>query len=119
MPVPIRICVLIALVLTGQLVGTTTTYAGTLAEITDCSIESQTPSISLGAQARYVLHLFGGNGSYSISFAYGDGWVDGASVTASQATFSHWFQTTGTFTETAYVRSASSSASCTTQTVVW
>ena len=73
----------------------------------------------VGAEARYVVHLFGGNGSYSISFAYGDGWSDSASVTGTQATFAHWFQTTGTFTQTARVTSAGSSATCSGQTVVW
>lgn len=119
MPVRIQTLALLAFALIGQLVGTSVVRAGTLSEITDCSIENQTPSVSLGAQTRYVVHLFGGNGSYSISFAYGDGWVDGASVTGSQATFAHWFQTTGTFTQTAYVRSAGSSATCSSQTVVW
>ncbi len=119
MPVRIRTLAVLALILAGQFVGASTSRAGTLSEVTDCSIDNQTPSISLGAQARYVVHLFGGNGSYSISFAYGDGWVDAASVTGPQATFAHWFQTTGTFTQTAYVRSAGSSATCSTQTLVW
>ncbi len=119
MPVRIKTLALLAFVLIGQLASTSPVRAGTSSEITDCSIENQTPSISLGAEARYVVHLFGGNGSYSISFAYGDGWTDSASVTGPQATFAHWFQTTGTFTQTAYVRSAGSSATCTAQTVVW
>lgn len=115
----IRALALLSVLLLSQLIGSSAARAGTQSEITDCSIEVQTPSISLGAQARYVVHLFGGNGSYSISFAYGDGWVDSASVNAPQATFAHWFQSTGTFTQTAYVRSASSSATCSAQTVVW
>lgn len=118
MPVRLRTLALLALVLVGQL-GGAAARAGTQSEVTECSIENQTPSISLGAEARYVVHLFGGSGSYSISFAYGDGWVDTASVTGAQATFAHWFQTTGTFTQTAYVASMGSSATCTAQTVVW
>lgn len=110
---------MLVLVLIGQVGGAATAHAGTSSEPVECSIENQTPSIPLGAEARYVVHLLGGNGSYSISFAYGDGWVDTASVTGTQATFAHWFQTTGTFTQTAYVRSAGSSATCTAQTVVW
>lgn len=119
MPGRLQTLALLALVLAGQLVGGTNARAGTQSEMTDCSIKNQTPSIPLGAEARYVVHLFGGSGSYAISLAYGDGWVDSASVTGTQATFAHWFQATGAFTQTAYVRSASSSATCTTQTVVW
>lgn len=115
----IQVLLLLSAVLCGQLVGAQSARAGTLAEITDCSIENQTPSIALGAQARYVVHLFGGSGSYSISFAYGDGWIDSASVSGTQATFAHWFQWTGTFTQTAHVTSMGSSATCTAQTVVW
>lgn len=90
-----------------------------LAEPTDCWIENQTPSVQLGAQARYVVHLSGGSGSYSISFAYGDGWADNSSVTGTQATFAHWFSTRGTFTQGAQVRSMGSSTTCATATTVW
>lgn len=119
MPDRIRTLAPLAILLLGQLAGSSVVRAGTQSEITDCSVEVQTPSVPLGAEARYVVHLFGGNGSYSISFAYGDGWVDTASVTAAQATFAHWFQSTGSFTQTASVRSAGSSATCSGQTVVW
>ncbi len=115
----LRPIALLALVLAGQLLTGTPVRAGTLAEATDCAIENQTPSISVGAEARYVVHLYGGGGSYSVSFAYGDGWVDGASVSGSQVTFAHWFQSTGTFTQTAHVSSMGSSATCSAQTVVW
>jgi len=116
----IRPIALLALVLASELLtGTTPVRAGTLTEATDCTIENQTPSISLGAQARYVVHLYGGSGSYSVSFAYGDGWVDSASVSGTQVIFAHWFQSTGTFTQTAQVSSMGSSATCTAQTVVW
>ena len=115
----LRPILLLALVLASQLLTTTPVQAGTLSEATDCTIENQTPSISLGAQARYVVHLYGGSGSYSVSFAYGDGWVDSASVSGTQVSFAHWFQSTGTFTQTAQVSSMGSSATCTAQTVVW
>ena len=92
---------------------------GPLAELTDCWIDNQTPSVQLGAEARYLVQLSGGSGSYAISFAYGDGWVDAGSVTGTQAAYAHWFQTTGTFTQSAYVRSMGSSATCTTQITVW
>lgn len=65
------------------------------------------------------MRFFGGSGSYSVSFAYGDGWIDSASVSGSQVTFAHWFQSTGTFTRTAQVSSMGSSATCSTQTSVW
>ncbi len=108
-----------AAVLAVQLALGASALAAPLAEPTDCWIENQTPNIQLGAQARYVVHLSGGNGSYSISLSYGDGWTDSASVTASQATFAHWFRSTGTFTQTANVSSMGSSATCTSQTTVW
>lgn len=119
MHVRLKTLALLAVMLASGLAVASPVRAGTRAEITDCSIENQTPSIPLGAQARYVVHLFGGSGSYSISFAYGDGSVDTVFVSATQATFAHWFQTTGSFTQTAFVRSASSSASCNPQTTVW
>lgn len=115
----IRALALLALVLVGQLLAGTPVRAGTLTEATDCAIENQTPSITLGAQARYVVHLSGGSGSYSVSFAYGDGWVDSASVSGFQVAFAHWFQSTGTFTQTAQVSSIGSTATCRTQTSVW
>ena len=92
---------------------------GPIAEPTECWVENQTPSVQLGAQARYVVHLAGGSGSYAVSFAYGDGWVDSSSVTGAQAAFAHWFGARGTFTQSAYVRSMGSSTTCTTQTTVW
>lgn len=117
--VRIRRSAAVILALALQLAFATGAMAAPLAPATDCAIENQTPSIPLGAEARYVVHLWGGSGSYSISFAYGDGWTDTASVTASQATFAHWFHWTGTFTQTAYVSSMGSSVTCTSQTTVW
>jgi hypothetical protein len=119
MAVRARSLVFVATLLLGLFASAPGVRAGTQGEITDCSVEVQTPSVPVGAEARYVVHLFGGNGSYSISFAYGDGWADSASVTGTQATFAHWLQTTGTFTQTASVISAGSSAMCSGQTVVW
>jgi hypothetical protein len=119
MPVVARSLGLVAVLALTQLIGADVVVAQTDSPLTECSVEVQTPSIPLGAQARYVVHLSGGNGSYSISFAYGDGWSDGSSVTGSQSTFAHWFQSTGNFTQSVTVMSAGSSATCGGQTVVW
>lgn len=97
----------------------TPALAAPLAPPTECWIENQTPEVQLGGEARYVVHLSGGGGRYSVSFSYGDGWTDTASVTGPQATFAHWFDSRGTFTQTANVSSMGSSASCTSSTRVW
>lgn len=92
---------------------------GALAPVTECTIENQTPSLPLGAEARYVVQLSGGSGTYAVRFGYGDGGVDSLTVSGTQAIFAHWFQTRGTFTQTARVDSMGSSATCTSQTTVW
>ena len=115
----IRTIAALVLVLALQFASTSGALGAPLAPPTECSIENQTPSVQLEAEARYVVHLWGGSGSYSISFAYGDGWTDTASVTGAQATFAHWFRWTGTFIQTAYVSSMGSSTTCSTQTTVW
>jgi len=93
--------------------------AGTQAEAVACSIENLTPSVQLGAQAYYVVHLSGGFGSYSVSFAYGDGSSDYRTVTGTQTSFAHLFSATGTYAQTALASGAGSSASCGSSTSVY
>jgi len=95
------------------------TGATTDAPSVDCSIENLTPEIQVGAQATYVVHLSGGFGSYSLGFAYGDGRTESRSVNGYQTTMTYWFSYPGTFTQTASVSGAGSSATCTSSTNVY
>lgn len=90
-----------------------------IAPATECWIESLSPSVAAGTEAKYVVHLGGGNGSYSIRLSYGDGTSESRSVTADSASFSHWFGVPGTYTQTASVASAGSSTTCSSQTTVY
>jgi hypothetical protein len=93
--------------------------ADTQAEPVDCTIENPNPEVQLGAQATYIVHLSGGFGSYSVTFAYGDGAQDGRSVTGTETSFAHLFTATGFYTQTAWVSGAGSNASCGTTTSVY
>ena len=57
--------------------------AGTLADPVDCQIENLSPSVAVGAQASYVVHLFGGLGNYSVTLSYGDNIQESRSVSGS------------------------------------
>lgn len=93
--------------------------AGSLADPTDCSIDNPTPTVPIGVRASYVVQMSGGNGSYSVALNYGDGTSpDNQSTSSPSASFAHFFASGGTFTQTATVISAGSSAQCTTTTVV-
>lgn len=93
--------------------------AGALADPTDCFIDNPNPTVAVGVQASYVVQLSGGNGSYSVTLSYGDGSSpDSQSTTSTSASFAHFFATPGTFTQTASVVSAGSSAQCTTTTTL-
>lgn len=93
--------------------------AGTLADPTDCYIDNPNPVVAVGVQARYVVQLSGGNGSYSVTLNYGDGnSPDSQSTTSTSASFAHFFSSTGTFTQTATVLGAGSQATCTASTTV-
>lgn len=94
-------------------------HAGVETEPVNCWIENLTPGVQVGAQASYVIHLSGGLGSYSINLAYGDGTFEGRSVSAPQASFAHWFASTGEFTQRADVSGAGSNASCASATSVY
>ena len=93
--------------------------AGVQTETVSCWIENLTPDVQVGAQASYVIHLSGGLGSYSINLAYGDGTSEGRSVTAPQASFAHWFASSGVFTQLAQVSGAGSNTTCTSSTSVY
>lgn len=94
-------------------------YAGVESEPVNCWIENLTPEVQVGAQASYVIHLSGGLGSYSITLAYGDGTSEGRSVSAPQASFAHWFASTGVFSQVAQVSGAGSNTTCTSSTSVY
>lgn len=94
-------------------------YAGVETEPVACWIENLTPEVQVGAPASYFIHLWGGLGNYSINLAYGDGTSEGRSVSAPQASFAHWFASTGSFTQVAYVSGAGSNATCTAITSVY
>jgi hypothetical protein len=93
--------------------------AGVETEPVSCWIQNLTPEVQVGAQASYVIHLSGGLGSYSINLAYGDGISEGRSVSAPQASFAHWFASTGVFAQRAQVSGAGSNATCTSSTSVY
>jgi hypothetical protein len=88
-------------------------------EPVSCWIENLTPEVQVGAQASYVIHLSGGLGSYSINLTYGDGTSEGRSVSAPQASFAHWFASSGVFTQNAQVSGAGSNAACQSATSVY
>lgn len=93
--------------------------AGVLVNPTDCILDNPNPTVAVGVRANYVVQLFGGNGSYSVTLSYGDGSTpDSQSTTATSASFAHFFGTAGTYTQTATVVSAGSSSQCTTTTTV-
>lgn len=94
-------------------------YAGVDTEPVSCWIQNLTPEVQVGAQASYVIHLSGGLGSYSINLAYGDGTSEGRSVSAPQASFAHWFASTGVFNQLAQVSGAGSNTTCTSSTSVY
>ncbi len=93
--------------------------AGTLADPVDCQIENLTPSLPVGAQATYLVHLFGGLGSYSVTMTYGDNIQESRSVTGSSTSFTHWFGATGTYIQTATAYGAGSQATCSSSTTVY
>ena len=93
--------------------------AGTLAAPVDCQIENLSPNVAVGAQASYIVHLFGGLGSYSVTLSYGDGSQDSRSVSGPSTSFSHWFAATGTYLQTATVSGAGSTATCSSSTTVY
>ena len=93
--------------------------AGTLADPVDCQIENLTPSLPVGAQATYLVHLFGGLGSYSVTMTYGDGGQGARGMSGSSANFYHAFIATGTYVQTATVTGAGSTARCTSGTSVY
>lgn len=86
---------------------------------TDCWVDNEMPSIPVGAEARYVVYLAGGSGSYSVNFSFGDGYSEQASTSSESLTFSHWFSATGTYAQDVAVYSAGSSARCGAVTTVW
>ncbi len=94
-------------------------YAGVETEPVACWIENLTPEVQVGAPASYVIHLSGGLGSYSINLAYGDGTSEGRSVSAPQASFAHWFASSGVFAQVAQVSAAGSNTTCTSSTSVY
>lgn len=89
-----------------------------LSEPVQCSVTNLTPTVGVGQQARYVVELWGGLGSYQISFYFGDGLSQQQSVSASSATFVHVFAAPGLYTQTAYVTGAGSQDMCRTTTSV-
>lgn len=93
--------------------------AGALAAPVDCQIENLSPSVAVGAQASYIVHLFGGLGSYGLTLSYGDGSQDSRSVSGPSTSFSHWFAATGTYLQTATVSGAGSTATCSSSTTVY
>lgn len=93
--------------------------ARALVNPTDCLIDNPNPSVFVDVRANYVVQLFGGNGSYSVTLSYGDGTTpDSQSTTGTSASFAHYFGAAGTYTQTATVVSAGSSSWCTTTTTV-
>lgn len=93
--------------------------AGVLVNPTDCLIDNPNPAVAVGVHADYVVQLFGGNGSYSVTLSYGDGTTpDRGSTTGTSVPFGHFFGAAGTYTQTATVVSAGSSSLCTTTTTV-
>lgn len=93
--------------------------AGTLADPVDCQIENLSPSVAAGAQAGYVVHLFGGLGTYSVTLSYGDNVSESRSVAGASTSFSHWFASAGTYTQIATVSGAGSTATCSSTTTVY
>lgn len=93
--------------------------AGTQADPVDCQIENLSPSVPVGAEASYVVHLFGGFGSYSVTMSYGDGASEPRSVSGSSTTFNHLFTSAGTYAQTANVSGSGSTATCASTTNVY
>jgi hypothetical protein len=93
--------------------------AGVTTDAVDCWIENFTPSVQMGAWASYTVHMSGGLGTYSVTLSYGDGRQDSGTYTASSASFSHLFGTTGTFPQSGRVAGAGSEAFCGTSTTVY
>lgn len=93
--------------------------AGTLAAPVDCQIENLSPTVAVGAQASYIVHLIGGLGSYGVTLRYGDGSQDARSVSGSSSSFDHWFAATGTYLQSATVSGAGSTATCGSSTTVY
>jgi hypothetical protein len=116
----LRFCLAVQAVVLAIAVGAARpAYAGVETEPVNCWIENLIPEVQVGAQASYVIHLSGGLGNYSIDLAYGDGTSEGRSVSAPQASFAHWFASTGVFTQTAEVSGAGSNATCMSSTSVY
>jgi hypothetical protein len=110
------------LVLAGLLVATSVplpALAGTQADPVDCQIENLSPSVPVGAQATYVVHLFGGLGSYSVTMSYGDGASDTRGLSGPSTTFNHTFAAAGSYGQTANVSASGSAAACTSSTSVY
>ena len=85
----------------------------------ECWLENQTPTVQIGAWAQYVVHLSGGLGTYSVTLSYGDGQQDQGTYAANSANFSHAFQATGLFNQSAVVIGAGSQGSCGSSTNVF
>jgi hypothetical protein len=115
-----RFCLAICAVVLAIALGTVRpANAGAETEPVSCWIQNLSPEVQVGAQASYVIHLSGGLGSYSINLAYGDGTSEGRSVSAPQASFAHWFASTGVFNQLAHVSGAGSCTTCTSSTSVY
>ena len=82
-------------------------------------IENLSPTVAVGAQASYIVHLFGGLGSYGLTLRYGDGWQDARSVSGPSSRFDYSFATPGTYLQTATVSGAGSTATCSSSTTVY
>lgn len=109
--------ILAALVLTLSL-SATNVQGAPLVTAVQCVITNQTPTVSVGQQASYVVDLSGGYGSYSIWFDYGDGLHEQRSVTDTSAIFLHTFAAPGLYTQSATVTGAGSQDICSTSTDV-
>jgi hypothetical protein len=93
--------------------------ASTQADPVDCQIENLSPNVPVGAQATYVVHLFGGLGSYSVTMFYGDGRQESRGASGSSTTFYHLFGAPGTYAQSAVVSGAGSTATCGSTTAVF
>ena len=93
--------------------------AATTSDPVECWIENQTPSVQVGAWDQYVVHMSGGLGTYSVTISYGDGQQDQGTYSSSTAQFSHLFQMTGAFSQSAHVTGAGSQTNCGTSTSVF
>jgi hypothetical protein len=110
--------ILVACLLVGG-VGPAPVLATSQSDPVDCVIDNLSPSVPAGADATYVVHLYGGLGSYGVAMSYGDNLQDTRSVTGTSTTFTHWFAAAGTYAQTVTVSGAGSSATCRSSTTVY